>query len=229
MTTQFAIRRAVLDDYGVIADVMFDAVRHGRSHYSEEQRQAWVPHRLSGSAWIERLNSQSIFAAEISGQINGFMSLAENGYIDFAYIRPSAQGTGMFRRLYQAIEHLAMQTGEPRLWVHASLMAQPAFAPSKFLSGVTEIRTRGSPCHGDVFPLDHDPISCRGSFENRTRSSFLPSSGTRIPLNKLVDSAASRRWIRIIKPSYSQSAAVLFRPFDSMHLHPIPQSARLET
>ena len=36
-----------------------------------------------------------------------------------------------------------------------------------------------SPCHGDVFPLDHDPISCKGSFENRTRSSFLPR--TRAP------------------------------------------------
>ena len=132
MTTQFAIRRAVVDDYGAIAEVMFDAVRHGRSHYSEEQRQAWVPHRRSGSAWIERLNSQSIFAAEIYGLINGFMSLAENGYIDFAYIRPSAQGTGMFRGLYQAIEHLAMQTGEPRLWVHASLMAQPAFTAVGF-------------------------------------------------------------------------------------------------
>ena len=36
-----------------------------------------------------------------------------------------------------------------------------------------------SPCHGDVFPLDHDPISFRGSFENRTRSSFLPR--TRAP------------------------------------------------
>ena len=35
------------------------------------------------------------------------------------------------------------------------------------------------PCHGNVFPLDHDPISCEGSFENRTRSSFLPR--TRAP------------------------------------------------
>ena len=132
MTTQFAIRRAVVDDYDAIADVMFDAVRHGRSNYSQEQRQAWVPHRRSGSAWIERLNSQSIFAAEFSGQIEGFMSLADKGYIDFAYIRPSAQGTGMFRRLYQAIEHLAIQSGEPRLWVHASLMAQPAFTAVGF-------------------------------------------------------------------------------------------------
>jgi putative acetyltransferase len=132
MTTQFAIRRAEVADYGAIADVMFDAVRHGRSKYSEEQRQAWIPCRRSGLDWIERLNSQSIFAAECSGQISGFMSLAENGYIDFAFIRPSAQGTGLFRRLYQEIEHLAKKTCEPRLWVHASLMAQPAFTAVGF-------------------------------------------------------------------------------------------------
>ncbi|XZE35705.1 GNAT family N-acetyltransferase [Pirellulaceae bacterium SH501] len=132
MTTQIAIRRAGADDYGSIADVMFDAVRHGRSNYSEEQRKAWGPHLRTGPDWIARLNSQSIFVAELSGQISGFMSLADNGYIDFAFIRPSAQGTGMFRRLYQAIEDLAIQTGETRLWVHASLMAQPAFTAVGF-------------------------------------------------------------------------------------------------
>ena len=133
MTTLCSIRQAVIDDYEGIADVMFEAVRHGRSAYTEEQRLAWVPRRRTGSDWIERLNSQTIFAAEVAGKIDGFMSLAENGYIDFAYIRPSAQGTGMFRRLYQAIENLAMQTGEPRLWVHASLTAQPAFTAIGFL------------------------------------------------------------------------------------------------
>lgn len=132
MTTQIAIRRVGADDYGAIADVMFDAVRHGRSNYSEEQRKAWVPHLRTGPDWIARLNSQSIFVAELSGQISGFMSLADNGYIDFAFIRPSAQGTGMFRRLYQAIEDLAIQTDETRLSVHASLMAQPAFTAVGF-------------------------------------------------------------------------------------------------
>ncbi len=132
MTSQFAIRRASIDDYDAIADVMFDAVRNGRSQYSQEQRQAWVPNRRSGSAWIERLNSQTIFAAESSGQIFGFMSLAKNGYIDLAFIRPSAQGTGLFRRLFEAVEDLAKQTGELRLWVHASLMAQPAFTAVGF-------------------------------------------------------------------------------------------------
>lgn len=61
------------------------------------------------------------------------MSLASYGYIDCAFIRPSAQGTGVFRRLYESIEVLARRNNETRLWVHASLMAQPAFGAMGFV------------------------------------------------------------------------------------------------
>ncbi|APZ94206.1 GNAT family N-acetyltransferase [Fuerstiella marisgermanici] len=129
---QIEIRSATVADYDALADVMFDAVRHGPSAYTEEQRQAWVPQPRRGVDWVERLSSQSIFVAANSSEVVGFMSLAEAGYIDFAYIRPSAQGTGVFRRLYESIEKLSQQNGETRLWVHASLMAQPAFAAMGF-------------------------------------------------------------------------------------------------
>lgn len=133
MANRIRIRQATTDDYDAIADVMFDAVRHGRSEYTDEQRRAWVPEPRSGVAWIERLSSQSIFVAANAAQVIGFISLAENGYIDFAYIRPSAQGTGVFRQLYESIEHLSHQNGVTRLWVHASLMAQPAFTAMGFV------------------------------------------------------------------------------------------------
>ena len=127
-----AIREATADDYGAIADVMFNAVRYGRSEYTEEQRRAWVPQPPSGRGWVARLDSQTILVAMNSKRVIGFMSLAENGYIDFAYIQPSAQGTGVFRRLYQSIEKLALNNGVARLWVHANLMAQPGFATMGF-------------------------------------------------------------------------------------------------
>ena len=95
-----AIREATADDYGAIAVVMFNAVRYGRSEYTEEQRQAWVPQPPSGRGWVARLDSQTILVAMHSKRVIGFMSLAANGYIDFAYLQPFAQGTGVFRRLY---------------------------------------------------------------------------------------------------------------------------------
>jgi len=129
---QFGIRKATADDYEALAVVMFEAVRRGRSEYSEDQRMAWVPEPRSGSDWTERLASQTILVATKEGRIVGFMSLAAGGYIDFAYVLPMAQGTGVFCELYESIEVLARETGETRLWVHASLMAQPAFSAMGF-------------------------------------------------------------------------------------------------
>ena len=70
MANQVVIRQAIAEDYDAIADVMFDAVRYGRSEYTEEQRWAWVPQRRSGSDWNQRLESQTILVATLRMQVN---------------------------------------------------------------------------------------------------------------------------------------------------------------
>lgn len=144
MTQALLIRFANTNDYVVLGELMYDAARNGASLYSEEQRHAWVPHPRHGAQWDQRLSSQLILVAvetaldeaplraEDSAQILGFVSLAEKGYIDFAYVRPTAQRRGIFRQLYVAIEKLAIAQGETQLWVHASLLAQRAFASVGF-------------------------------------------------------------------------------------------------
>jgi putative acetyltransferase len=119
-------------DYDELSDVMFDAVRNGPSKYTEAQREKWVPHRRSGGEWQARLDRQVIAVARNPSGIAGFMSLDAGGYIDFAYIRPSARGTGLFRLLLDRIEDHSLGRGDERLWVHASLMAQPAFTAMGF-------------------------------------------------------------------------------------------------
>jgi putative acetyltransferase len=119
-------------DYDALADIMFDAVRNGPSKYTDAQRVAWVPVRRGGEEWAERLEGQIIAIARDETRAVGFMSLAAQGYIDFAFIRPKAHGSGLFRRLFIMIESKARSQNEPRLWVHASLMAQPAFAAVGF-------------------------------------------------------------------------------------------------
>lgn len=138
MTGKVTIRWATEADYDQLGQVMFDAVRNGRSLYSEAQRMAWTPKPREGKNWANRLEDQEIILQENSSQVNGFMSLAPGGYIDFAYIRPSAQGSGLFRRLYDKIELRAVENKLNRLWVRASLIAQPAFSAMGFVISKTE-------------------------------------------------------------------------------------------
>ena len=129
----FKLRWAVRSDYDALAELMFDAIRTGDSPYDEQQRRAWLPAARSGPEWEARLASQDIILAESQRRMVGFMSLAAGGYIDFAYIRPDAQHSGLFRRLFQRIEERARARGDRLLWVHASLSAHPAFAAMGFV------------------------------------------------------------------------------------------------
>lgn len=120
-------RWAEPSDYTDLGQVMFEAVRTGTSPYSESQRAAWVAAPRHGAAWDARLASQEIVIAEDGDTISGFMSLDANAYLDFAYILPQHRGAGLFRRLYEKIEARGTALGHSRIWVHASLMAAPAF------------------------------------------------------------------------------------------------------
>jgi putative acetyltransferase len=111
---------------------MFDAVRNGPSKYTHAQRAAWVPERRRGVEWESRLAAKDIAIGRDGVRIIGFMSIEGGGYIDFAFIRREAQGSGLFRRLFYMVAERARGANEPRLWVHASLMAQPAFAAVGF-------------------------------------------------------------------------------------------------
>lgn len=132
MSERFTVSWATSADYSEISDVMFEAVRTGRSKYTEQQRAAWVPHRRRGEEWEARLDRQAIVLARGPSGVFGFMSIAPDGYIDLAYIRPPMQGTGLFRHLFDWIENHSLERGDDRMWVHASLMAQPAFAAMGF-------------------------------------------------------------------------------------------------
>lgn len=132
MTAIPKIRIGTENDHDQLGEVMFDAVRNGRSAYTAEQCKAWVPEVRRGTDWSKRLSAQTIFVAELGYEIVGFLSLAEAGYVDLAFIRPKHQGTGLFRLVYDRLEQSAREKGEKRLWVHASLKAQPAFAAMGF-------------------------------------------------------------------------------------------------
>lgn len=91
-----------------------------------------MPDRRSGAEWDARLCAKGIAIGRDGDRILGLMSIESGGYIDFAFIRPDAQGSGLFRALFAMVETRARANAELRLWVHASLMAEPAFAAVGF-------------------------------------------------------------------------------------------------
>ncbi|WP_299502399.1 GNAT family N-acetyltransferase [uncultured Roseobacter sp.] len=127
------LRRAHPADAPELAQVFFAAVREGPSPYSQVQRRAWLPEPPTGERWASRLARLETVVAESDGRITGFMTVEPGGYIDLAFVLPEHQGTGLFRKLYDRIEQWARGRQEPRLWTHASLMAQPAFRAMGFL------------------------------------------------------------------------------------------------
>ena len=123
---------------------MFDAVRRGPSAYTEAQRAAWVPSPREGLAWTERLAAQDVIIVDLLGEAVGFMSLADGGYVDFAYVRPAARGQGFLRLMLERLEDRARERGTKCLWSHVSLNAKPAFTALGFAVTKREVLSIGS-------------------------------------------------------------------------------------
>lgn len=121
---------------------MFTAIREGPSPYTAAQRAAWMTKANSGPAWATRLSQSQVFVTEDDGQITGFMTVDASGYIDLAYILPIARGQGRFALLLTAIADYARAEDMAKLWTHASLMAEPAFASHGFVVTQREIVVR---------------------------------------------------------------------------------------
>lgn len=141
------IRRANPRDFDALGEVFHAAVREGAGRYSPAQRAAWSPAPRAGPDWAAHLSSQSVWLAETEQQVMGFLTLRADGYIDLAYIRPEAQGRGLFRKLYEEAEAQARRLGLSRLWTDASLHAKAPFESVGFTVRVPETVMR----NGEAF------------------------------------------------------------------------------
>ncbi|SFS90392.1 Acetyltransferase, GNAT family [Sulfitobacter marinus] len=108
--------------------VFFDAIHRGTADvYSAEQRQAWAGTSPDIDGWRNRFVGVQGFAAETAGQLAGFMTIDEKGYIDLAFVGPDAMGQGIGRKLYEAVETRAREFRVKALSTHASEKARPFF------------------------------------------------------------------------------------------------------
>ncbi|MEL7130252.1 MAG: GNAT family N-acetyltransferase [Pseudomonadota bacterium] len=133
MNAKINIRKATSGDFEALARVHHLAIHQGATAYTMEQRRAWSPAQKTADEMAQRLNGQSVFLGETEeNDLMGFLTLANGGYVDFAYILPRYRGAGLFRALLSRVEMEARLNWLPRLHTHASLHARPAFAAMGF-------------------------------------------------------------------------------------------------
>ena len=113
-------------DLEKLREIAVSAIGDIREHYSEAQRAAWISALPCPEGWLGILRRQTVFPGLRNNNVVGFMSLTDNGLIDYAFIRPDSQGQGLFREIYQELESFAIGAQMPMLWTNASLVAEPA-------------------------------------------------------------------------------------------------------
>lgn len=122
------IRPLCAEDFRDVGRIFFCAVHEGTRHaYTLEQRRAWAGDTIDLSRWKDRLTTLAGFIAEEDGDPVGFMTIDRTGYVDLAFVLPSAAGKGVGGSLLNAVEHWAVANGATRLTSAASLVARSFF------------------------------------------------------------------------------------------------------
>ena len=118
MTT---IRPYRAEDRASIALVFYRAVREGTAaHYSAEERAAWAPSPDPGLDHADKLLTQWCYVAEADGQLTGFFSMDDTGYLDMAFVLPEVMGNGTAAALYDTLMARARTAGLTRFTVKAA-------------------------------------------------------------------------------------------------------------
>ncbi len=126
--TPVALRPARPGDGPGCYAVFHDAVHQGaQAFYSAEERAAWAPSQQAGPEWEQRLLSQNTVVATQNRQIIGFMTLGQDGYLDFAYVAPEYMGCGVSDALYAEILNISETIKAEILSTEASHLARRFF------------------------------------------------------------------------------------------------------
>lgn len=116
---------------GLAARAVFQAAVHrgAAAFYSPEERAAWAPPGPAPDDWEARLLAGHCRVAEdAQGTLVGFMTLGNDGYLDFAYVAPDWMGKGIAGALYDVIEGVARDRAMPVLSTEASHLAKRFFS-----------------------------------------------------------------------------------------------------
>jgi putative acetyltransferase len=127
---EISIRAYDQADAPAVLRVFQTAITEGAARfYDPAQRAAWAAALVDADAMAARLSGLEVWLAVTPerDQVIGFMTLASNGHIDFAFVAPAVMGQGVAQALYEVIETHACAASLPRLSTEASHPARRFF------------------------------------------------------------------------------------------------------
>ncbi len=125
-------RIATVADLEQIATLFYETITNvNAKDYNAEEIQLWSTR--DQKFWQRRFSEQHFIIAESDGEILGFTSLTESGYIDFMYVHKDYQGQHIGKMLLQEIEKYAYEMGIDEIHSHVSVTAKPFFVKHGFI------------------------------------------------------------------------------------------------
>jgi len=123
------LRAATADDAATLAAIYHDTIhRVNCRDYTPAQCHAWAPpESRDPEGWVRKQASRLTLVAEEAGQLVGFGELEPAGHIDCFYVHHAWQRRGVGRRLLAELEETARRQGVDRVYLEASVTAQPFF------------------------------------------------------------------------------------------------------
>ncbi len=127
------IRKATLDDTDQIRKLFYDTINNiNVRDYNSDQIRLWSSGHLKTDKWKKNITEQYFIVSESDGNITGFASITEKGYLDFMYVHKDHQGNGIATKLLTELEKFACSLKLKKIWAQVSITARPFFKSKGF-------------------------------------------------------------------------------------------------
>jgi N-acetylglutamate synthase and related acetyltransferases len=122
-----------MSDLEEILQVFYNTVHSiNAKDYSKSQLDAWGVKNPDKQRWLDSLERNISYVAELNGKIIGFGDLNDKKYIDRLYTHKDYQGIGVASKILDALEQEAIKLGYPEVYTEASITAKLFFLNRKY-------------------------------------------------------------------------------------------------
>jgi putative acetyltransferase len=100
--------------------------------YLPQQVKVWASGANDQQRWLQMIEQQFFYVAELYNQITGFASITHDGHIDLMYVHKDFQGKGIASQLLTTLEQKAFELKLPTIYTDSSITAKPFFLSKGF-------------------------------------------------------------------------------------------------